>query len=46
MLHSSKLALLNGFLCTNDWKNFNKLWNIYVNKIDLIFYQPLIKSLL
>lgn len=45
MLYSSKLALMNGFLGRNDWRNFKKLWKIYETKLDLIIYQPILRSL-
>lgn len=46
MLYSPKLALINGFVLENDWENFSKMWEVYETKIDLIMYQPLLKSLL
>lgn len=46
LLHSSKLALINGFVSQNDWNNFITLWKVYHDKVDLIIYQPLLKSLL
>lgn len=46
MLYSSKLALMNGFVENNDWLNFISMWKQYENKIDLIIYQPLLRSLL
>lgn len=46
MLHSSKLALINGFILINDWHHFIKAWTFYEDKIDLVIYQYLLKSLL
>lgn len=45
MLHSSKLALINGFVIINDWHHFIKAWTFYEEKIDLVIYQYLLKSL-
>lgn len=46
MIYSSKLAFINGFVVKNDWRNFKKLWKMYEKKIDLIIYQPMLRSLL
>lgn len=46
MLHSSKLAIINGFVNLNDWYNFIKMWSNYQDKIDLVTYQPLLRSLM
>lgn len=46
MLHSSKLAVVNGFVVLNDWENFVKLWSSYQDKVDLVIYQPLLRTLL
>lgn len=46
MLHSPRLAIINGFITINDWGNFKKVWLTIQDKIDLIVYQPLLKSLL
>jgi hypothetical protein len=46
MLYSSKLAVANGFVKENGWNHFVGVWKNYQNKVDLIIYQPLLKSLL
>lgn len=46
MIYSSKLALLHGFVLNNDWFNFMNMWKDYRSKIDLIIYQPLIRTLI
>lgn len=46
MLHSSKLAIINGFVNLNDWYHFTKMWSNYQDRIDLIIYQPLLRSLM
>jgi hypothetical protein len=46
LLYSSKLALINQLLRTNNWQDFASAWAGFKLKFDLLLYQPILHSLL
>jgi hypothetical protein len=46
LLHSTKLALMAELVRLNDWTDFEAAWTPFKDKLDLLLYQPLLRSLL